>query len=155
MCYCNYLLDPGSRFAEIREQVTHGIIPEHAFANSAPSTIPFTIVKALAPRAELLFADQVRNVHFSSIGVPSILHGFKIVEYVQYSVAWRQHVLQWVYITCGQTLCSRCIRYCSAFRIRVLCPKRVRRMSQIVACAHRRISYFQFASYGWRNRSGS
>ena len=83
----NYLRDPGSRFVEIREQVTHGIIPERVFANSTLFAILFTIVNALAWRTELFNADQVSNVHFSSFGVLCILRGFKIVEYVQYSVA--------------------------------------------------------------------
>ena len=84
---CIYLPGPGSLFAEIRRQVTHVIVPERVFWNSATFTIPFTIDNALEPLVELLYADQVRNVHFSRIGVPSIQRGFKIVEYVQYSVA--------------------------------------------------------------------
>ena len=80
----SYLLDPGIRFSEIPEQVTHGIIRERVFANSAPFAIP--ILKALAPPTELLYADQVRIVHSSGIGVPCKLRGFKIVEYIQYSI---------------------------------------------------------------------
>ena len=83
----DYLPDSGSRFSEILEQVTLGIVPERVFANSTSVTILFTILNINAPRTELLYADQVRDVHFSSIGMPCILRDFKILEYIQYSIA--------------------------------------------------------------------
>ena len=69
------------------------------FANSTPFAIPFTVINFLAPRAEVLYGDQVRNVLLSGFGVLRILRGFKVVEYVEYSVAWWQQAFQWLHIT--------------------------------------------------------
>ena len=57
------------------------------------------IVCALASWTELLYVYQIRNVHYSCIGVPGILLRFKIIEYVQYFVAGWKDVLQWLHIT--------------------------------------------------------
>ena len=69
------------------------------------------VVHALASRTELLYAYQIRNVHFSCIGVQSILRRFKIVEYVRSStVAYNRDAL---------SLCSLCMSHKSACHIRV------------------------------------
>ena len=69
------------------------------FADFTTFAVPFTVINILAPLAEVLCADQVWNMQLSRFGLPRILRAFKVVEYVQYSVAWRQHILQLLHIT--------------------------------------------------------
>ena len=88
-CFCTvgnhkYLPDTGSRFRDTRADHLQGL--PKMFPYSTLFAILFTIVNALASRTQL-YADQVWNVYLSCFGVPCILRGFKIVEYIQYSVA--------------------------------------------------------------------
>ena len=99
-------------------------------------------MNVLAPRAELLYTDHVRNMHLSSFGVPRILRFFqnrRICTVICRSA--ETHSSMAAYNIGDQSLCSRGTRYRSVCRIRVIRRKRlVRRMYRIGACAYRRPS---------------
>ena len=60
--------------------ISYRFVPERVFPPTTLLAILFDIVRLLASRKELLYAYQIRNMHFSCIGVPGNLRRFKIVE---------------------------------------------------------------------------
>ena len=62
VCCRDEILDPGARFAQIRQHVADGIVPERMLPLATPLVISLGFFHVLASRTELLQADEIGNV---------------------------------------------------------------------------------------------
>jgi hypothetical protein len=67
------------------------------FSLSALCTVLIDVVRALTARTILLYTDQFRDMQPGSFRISCSLRCFKIVKYIQYSIVWQQHVVQWLH----------------------------------------------------------
>jgi hypothetical protein len=56
------LLDPGARFAQVRQHIANGICPKRVLPHAAALTFALGILLVLASRTKLLQADEIGNV---------------------------------------------------------------------------------------------
>ena len=138
----NYLLDPGSRFAQVREQGTHMIV-QTCFCEIR------TVHNAVHYR------HRPHNSNRTVVYRPGSEHAPSQFLGTEYSASYQncriRTVLRRLVVTYSsmaaynigtQPLCSRCTCYRCAYRICVVCSKlRFCRMLHNFTCAHRR-TYF-------------